>query len=554
MMQTRYGRILASVLSACGAFWLMAAPPMPGEQGLPQPKKQMPSTPAPAKGAASHVEKKAEPPAGTAEAARFYLDGMVRAMGGAEKLATLKTLRLEWIASFNLREQSERPEGPYLLRLMQATEERDVQKGRFRITLQSRSYLEPRWTDAILIGNPNALAAIGGEQQVPANPHVWLDFREPTLFAPERLATTAREGKDLKAEPEITYAGMPHVPVTFVTAGGLPARILFSKDTMLPSAVEWTSTRPSDPQWYAWGDIKSVVRYSVWAQDIGGIRYPRQWDVERGGQPYSSVSVTSLAFNPVLDEASLTVDPTVERIFAANAAMSLDNVELGVPNNPAMPLDQRTIFIPGRLSVTLIRQDDGVVVLDAPISNAYSRKVMEEAGWRFRGQPVKAVVATTDGWLPNGGLREYVASSIPVYLPAINRPFLESLLASPHVLRPDSLASRPKPAVMQLVSQRTALGSGPGRIELIPMKTSAGERAMLVYLPEIKHLYTSTMVTQLPDKSFVMPSYLGEVISVVQREKLDVTAVFGAMLRPTPYSEMVQFYNRVADAPLPEAK
>jgi hypothetical protein len=549
MMQKQHGRVLILALGVGTTFWMMAgAPPVPGGQGLPQPKKEA----APVKPAAQKAASKTvEAPADTSAAALFYLDGMVKALGGAERLASVRTMRMEWMAYFNMFDQSERPEGPHLMRLMQATEERDVKKDRFRIALQARSFMEPRWSDAIIIGNGNALAAIAGEQQVPASPNVWQDFHEPILFSPERLAATARDGKNLTAEASVQVAGSTLIPLSFTTAGGLPARILINKDTMLPSAVEWISTRLTDSQWYPFGDLRTRMRFSVWSQDLGGIPYPRQWDVERNGKFYSGFSITSLVFNAPLDDAQLMVDPTVERVFQATTAMTMDNIELGVPNNPATTVDQRVLQIPGRLGVTLVRQDDGVMVIDAPLSNGYTKKVMEEVAWRYKGQPLKGVVSTSDSWVGNGGLREYVAASVPIYLAAINKPFVEELLASAHTLRPDTLAARPKHILENLVAQRSTVGTAGGRMDLIPMKTSAGERVMLIYFPESKLLYTSTMVTQMTDKSFAMPAYLGEVISVVQREKLDVTTVFGSLLKPTPYSEMVQFYNRVANAPLP---
>ena len=47
----------------------------------------------------------------------------------------------------------------------------------------------------------------------------------------------------------------------------------------------------------------------------------------------------------------------------------------------------------------MCKQDDGIVILEAPISSGYSAKVIAEAKKRFPGIPIQAVITTSDSWL-----------------------------------------------------------------------------------------------------------------------------------------------------------
>ena len=526
---------------------MAGAPPIPSGNPLPEAKK--PAAPPAKTTPAAKAEKKTEPPADPAAAAKHYLDAMTRALGGEEKLKALHSLHIDYLAVINMLAQSERPEGPYLQRFQQISEDADLTNRRYRFGLQERWFAQPKWSDNILIADASAMAALSGEQQLQAPQALFQDFNELWMFRPERLAATALEGKNLKTEDPLEFQGSPHVTVAFTTASGLPARILISKDTTLPSAVEWTTTRPSDSEWYVWGDIHMRLRFGLWQLDTGGILYPLEWELQRNGRVHTAWCVTGMTFNPTLADSQLTLDGTVAKMFQAFGTFSMDNVELGLPNSPTRSLTSKVVYIPGHAGVTLIHQDDGVVVIDPVISNGYTRKIIEEAGWRFKDVPLKAVVSTSDSWDGNGGLREYVAAGVPVYALQINKPFIEGILNSPHTLHPDSLAQRPKAPVLNWVPQRTSVGAGATKIELIPVRGSAGERLMMVYFPEQKALYASALVNKLPDKSYYMPSYLGEVIQAVQREHLDVETVFGMRLDPVQYSDIVQAYNRVAAPP-----
>src|SRR5215813_4219006 len=78
--------------------------------------------------------------------ARNLLVAAAAAMGGMEKLRALKGLQLEAIGHWNLLEQSERPEGPWLVTYDQVTELRDLENNRIRQTSKTRRPDSSDWS------------------------------------------------------------------------------------------------------------------------------------------------------------------------------------------------------------------------------------------------------------------------------------------------------------------------------------------------------------------------------------------------------------------------
>ena len=156
--------------------------------------------------------------------------------------------------------------------------------------------------------------------------------------------------------------------------------------------------------------------YSSWSMEKGGIHYPMQWNSERNGMPDRMLVISKLTLNGAIDQAELEIPEDIRAGAPARARSGdLETLPLGIPSRPASEIVPGIAFIPGSWNVTLVKQSDGVVIIEAPISSGYSAKVMEEAARRFPGAAIKAVITTSDAWPHLAGIREYVARGIPVY-------------------------------------------------------------------------------------------------------------------------------------------
>ncbi|HEV7902390.1 MAG TPA: hypothetical protein VGO96_01010, partial [Pyrinomonadaceae bacterium] len=343
-------------------------------------------------------------------------------------------------------------------------------------------------------------------------------------LGPERVLLSALDAPDLRADGETVLQGTPQRVLKF-TWRDKPVTLFLNAHSHLPTAGETLSAHPYE-LWSVWGDVRTRVYYSYWTLEAGGMRYPRQWDTERNGLKWRTFTAVNLKLDPPAPAESLSISEDVQKAFKARPSFTFDTSPLGRPGRPPHDTAPGVYSMPGSWDVTLVRQADGIVIIEAPISSSYSAKVLDEAAKHFPGVPVKAVISTSDAWPHFGGVREYVARGIPVYALDLNRPILERLLAAPRTLNPDALARTPRKPKFQIVSAKTTIGTGANRLELYPIRTETGERMMMVYFPEHRLLYGSDLLQKMPDGSFFMPQYVSEVMGAAEREKLAVERVF----------------------------
>ncbi|TSC22899.1 hypothetical protein [Corallococcus sp. Z5C101001] len=471
------------------------------------------------------------------EPGRTRVRAAAEAMGGEARLRALASLRVQGIGHWNLLEQSERPTPPFLVMYEQFDEVRDLREGRLNQKTEGRgAVLDPWKAMTVRLSDGVVAAEVEGKWRPLGNAQ-FQDLQERLTFAPEHVLLAALGAKDLRAQPDTVLQEVPHHVVAF-HLGRASVRLFLNAHTGLPTAVETVDAHPEDLFWSAWGDVRTVLSFQSWTLEPGGLRYPRHWEWARNGQPDHSVTVTAVTVDPPLRDEDFTVPDDVKQGFEARRARKLEDMPVTRAETPPVEVSSGVVQLPGAWNVTLVAQDDGVVVVEGPISSGYSARVLDEAAKRFPGLKVKAVVSTSDAWPHVGGLREYVARGIPVYALDLNRALVERLVASPRTLLPDALARAPRAAKLQTVSARRVLGSGRNALVLLPARTETGERMLFVWLPEPRLLYTSDLVQPQPDGTFFNVQQVDETVEVAGREKLPVARVFGMHLKPTDWSAL----------------
>lgn len=422
---------------------------------------------------------------------KMWVRTAVDRMGGEALLRSIHTIRFEGTGYHNLLEQSERPQGPWIPSIEQISEAWDL-AGR-RWTVKNDAHVgEFHFVQQQTVAD-GVVGTVSGERWSPGSPALLQAMDERFAWAPFVALLGALDATDLRAEPDRLFQDVPHHVVAWTSKGG-PTRALLNSQTGYITAIEAVRAYPQDLYWQVWGDVTTRVLFSYWSIEPKGWRVPWQWDVERNGQPESVLTLNKIELNPELAADTFAIGSDARAAFATRAAQTLDNPAFGSAARPARELAPGVVEIPSSWDVTLVRQDDGVVVIEAPISAGYSKKVIEESERRFPGLRVKAVISTSDSWPHFGGVREYVARGIPVYILDLNEPILKRAVLSPHRLHPDALGAQPKPARFERVTQKTVLGAGANRLELYPVRGETGERMMAVYMPQHRILYGSDLV------------------------------------------------------------
>lgn len=485
--------------------------------------------------------------------AHALLLSAMAAMGSQEKLRAIHAVSLTAIGTRYMVEQSERPSGPYFIDQFRRTEIRDLLGGRVRIEQSDEGYAADQWwlqqtqplTSTVIV-NGDVVARVNGKDFAYGGTAAVQTTAEELAFSPERLLQTADAAKDLRALPDVTLHGMRHHVVAF-TWKGAPCKLYVNASTNLPWQITWTRAYPYHTFLSVWGDVPSALTFNAWTLEPYGISYPREWTYERLGLPDQQFEIVQLQINPTVDPASVTVPADLYAKYHGKIVKVAD-IPLGFRGSPDPVTVAPGIFqYQGGWNVEFVREPGGLIAIEAPWSPQYTSRAFAAAQQRFH-VPVKAVVTTSDSWPHIAGVREAVAMGKPVYALDLNVPILKRLVNAPHTQLPDDLQLHPKKAHFVVVASRTSVGSGNGRLEIIPYGSATGERQMMVYFPASQLLYTSDLLAPDGNGGWFTPQYVHELLAAVAREHLAVKTVFGMHYAPTPFVTLEQYEHHFTAA------
>jgi hypothetical protein len=480
-----------------------------------------------------------QPKAQTAGDPRGWIDAGLAAMGGEAKLRAIRTIHLEGIGYKHALEQSERPEGPWIVQYQTLNEFRDPNHNQLRRS-QTNQIADYKFTQTTILSDGAVATAFNEGKLTPGKPGAeeWL------ALAPERVLLTAKDAGNSRSEPDRALQGVRHHRFVFLWRG-IPVHVYLNSETNLLTCVELT--RPYLYDYFeVWGDVTTRVFYSFWSLKPGGLHYPVQWDVQQNDLVQSSLFLSKVEFDASLPSGAFEIPEAVKAAYLENAKKTDKDLKLGRPDQPIAEVAAGIFQIPGSFNTNIIKQEDGLVILETPVSSAYSTKVIEEAQRCFPGAPIKAAITTSDAWPHIGGAREYVARGIPIYVLDLNVPIIDRLLSAPRHSAPDGLALKPRKPILRKVSNKTVLGSGPNRIELYPIRTETGERMMMAYFPEHHLLYASDLAQPFDNGTWI-PQYLFELNAAVKREQLTVDRAFAMHLRPFAWSDLLAVIMRTVE-------
>ncbi len=377
---------------------------------------------------------------------------------------------------------------------------------------------------------------------VTLSPHSWETCNALRTLL---LADTAT---DLELEKDVVRHEMTQHVVRF-HHGPYLVRIFIDVFSGLPSATEATidfqEVTSEAVAWNAWGDVVERTEYMN-LNTVDGLRVTFQADIFRNGDIRLTNTITEAHGDVPLDQDAFAVLPQSEADAAALKRTNLDGLELGKPvasapavNLPIAEIAPGIVQIPGSWYTTLVHQADGIVVIDAPISAAYSKRVLDEAARRFPGVPVKAVIASTSFFWHIGGIREYAARGIPIYVCDANASTMQRLLTAPHTIHPDDLTRSPKAKrIVRPISARTVIGSGQNQIVLFPIR-HATQNMLMTYIADARLLHTGEELQPFgPNGSFVSSESQLEITYAVRDAGITPDKVIGMHMSPTPWSKV----------------
>lgn len=461
----------------------------------------------------------------------------IEAMGGEQRLVGIHSMSYETIGHTLLPEQSYRQQ-PFITAYEQDKITVDFDKQRLidnaHVTWpESDPHAEN--LDNTLVATPQGGVYRSKDGDSPCS-LVDLDQTHDILaLGPERLLLNATAAKDLHYASSQWLRATPHSVVEF-TRQGVPVKVLLNADNHLPDAIERTNT--FNDYWFAWGDVNQRIYFDNW-HIVQGVIFPTNRVDQRNGMLYASEQVLNPVFNVAVDD----------KLFAMDASIAAKSAQSKGWNRPFSD-KKRTELAPGielyrgSWNTTLIRQRDGILVLEAPISPAYVQGILAKVRSEYPGVPIKGVLSTSDSWPHMVGVRQAVAEGVPVYALDLNRPLLDRVVSAPHHLQPDDLQMHPKAPHWITVGGRLELGDGANRVVLYPLRGASTERQYMVYFPQQKILYASDTLGLNADKTLYDPDLMYEVAQAVAREHLQVDTVYAMHEGPTPWAEVQKLISQ----------
>ncbi len=466
------------------------------------------------------------------------IEQSLEAMGGGEKLRNLRTIQIEGPMHTYALDQPERFNTGVLVFYSRFKDVVDFADLKFRRDVLAQ-FPGASMTQITLVNDRFTVSKMSAGDYQPPWARQSSVLSELLYLNPIHVLLTASQASDLRSE--VSLSTNPDFQLIF-TWNKVPVHLTIDRDSLLPRSVELTRPYPIDAYQY-WGDVTTRNEFHFWELFPGGVKYPRRIDVFQNGELQRQTTCEKLLLEPRVETTDFEISAEVKTQPEPKSPFRQSSP------GPAKQIGPDMHLLPGGWNVTLVRQSDGVVVIEAPQSSAYSRDVLEAINKLYPGSHVKAVVSTGQMSHYVAGIREYVAGGIPVYATQDTLDEIRKMLAAKFISEPDTLARHPRQPVLHVVDQSITLGSGTTAIQLIP--NSAEFSRLAVFFPAQKLLYASdvffrqTTVKDSLQRGTAIRAELFMCTKFAERNGINVEKVYGMHLEPFPYANLTSVVNSI---------
>ena len=490
------------------------------------------------------------------------------AMGGAERLAAIKTVSARGTTKQWEPEQSDVPGGE--MRFANETSftvTQDRTQGAARADIERRfAYPTPRtfrFTEVVL---PDAGYVLGVDsngrnaQSQKMNPpaHSMSSLR---LAAVQRealrsnatrlvLAMQANPGQ-VRPAPDLVANG-----VSYPAVGYGPFTVAFDPQSGLPARVR---TLDYDN---IWGDVTYDAVFSDW-HDFGGVRVPMHRDYELNGRVVQAAQLTDFQANVPVGGAAFAVPAELKADAAKPATgnvpyqwvirrqfigtyLDSDNPSFDARAVQSLRLNELApgVFhvVGGSHNSLLVEMSDHLVMVDAPVSDAQSLWVVNTARQRFPGKPIRWLVLTHHHMDHAGGVRAILAEGAVLVVGQGSGNHFRRALAAPMTRNPDM-----KPmdfsqvAILEVPESHVMSDSRGRRVIAYNMQDNPHAKGLLmVYVPDAKLGFVTDVWTPgppLPDKP--NPALMS-VVSTVKRAGIEPARFAGGHGSSADYASLTK--------------
>lgn len=422
--------------------------------------------------------------------ARRVLDAGVTAMGGAEALSEVRTVRRQlqggWTSAF----QQPRPypaEGPSLtmpptLFDDELTSVVDYAGRRSFESLHESNHSGDRITQVDVVTETAGFDSLAYFDEKPIL-RAFDPSELPSLLAeklrryPEGVLKMALDRPEtLQWVGAGDLHGRAQRVVSFADPAGARILLYFDADSGLLSKSEWLREQA------VVGDTYAEVLYLDY-RPVGKLLLPFRYVDRVAGLAFSDLHATAIETN---------VELPAERLRAPGESVA---AEPDPAERTVEPLGGDVYLLRGSYNTIFAGFDDFVVVLEAPLSSAYSEAAIETIRKTLPGKPIRYLVATHFHPDHIGGVRPFIAAGVTILTTPDARGAIERVAASPRALHPDALSRAPRPALIEVVASGRVLEDAHHRLELHDVGPSEHVAQILVaYFPRERLLFEADLL------------------------------------------------------------
>jgi len=322
----------------------------------------------------------------------------------------------------------------------------------------------------------------------------------------------AKDGKSLAA-------------VSFTEPGKFTATAFINDDYL----VERVESRIPDN---VLGEVGVVTRYSGY-RDHGGVKFPGRIQQSQGGFPVLDIAIKDVQPNAPAEYAIPdNVRNAAERVTTEKVADGVWFVAGGSHNSVALEMK------------------DHLILVEAPLNDARSRPVIEEAKKLAPGKPIRYVINSHSHFDHSGGLRAAVASGATVIAQADSKAYFQRAFATRGKIAPDLLTKSGRKASVRAVKDRMTLSDGVRTVEILSIANSNHVAGFtMVYLPKERLLIEADAYTPIAPgaKPPATPNANNvNLIENIERLKLSVDRILPLHGRVVPMAELYTTAGRTA--------